>query len=203
MKKMLLTVVALAALTLMAAPHSSYAQDDVMGMYFADGSSCTTAAFLDHVTATIVYLNPTLTKTRGFECGIVMENATNTSITVTYPAPATDVGAPNIGGNNYNYITGYATPQDVPVNGDGFVLATLDIFVLDSGTINFTLRPASPSSDLNEELPMVMLDDFSLMTTIVAQATGSVTMTLNPAGDCGVVLPTEDMSFGGVKSLFR
>ncbi len=35
------------------------------------------------------------------------------------------------------------------------------------------------------------------------QAVGSANMILNPSGDCDVTLPTEEMSFGAVKSLFR
>ncbi len=206
MKKLLLTAVALAALTLMAAPHSSYAQDDYIGLYFDDNASCTTGAFLDHVAAYIVYLNPTLTSTRGFECGFDITSPTkdanfNTSVSVSYPAQFTDVGVNDAAAGSYNYITGYATP--VEITGSSFVFGTLDIFILDPGELDFTLRGAIPSSDTVNGLPMVMLDDFSLMTMNLAQAEGSATIILNPTGDCGVSLPTEDMSFGAVKGLFR
>ncbi len=205
MKKLLLTAVALAALTLMAAPHSSYAQDDYIGMYFDGNASCTTADFLAHVNAYIVYLNPTLTSTRGFECGFDITSPTattfNSSVSVTYPTDFVDVGVNDAANGAYNYITGYSAP--VAISGN-FVFGTLDIFYLDMDTeLDFNLRGADPSSDTVNGLPMVMLDDFSLMPLNLAPAEGSPALILNGTGDCGVTLPTEDMSFGAVKGLFR
>ncbi len=169
---------------------------DMLGLYFdTEGMVvCTQANFIDHVPAYILYTNPTIASTRGFECGITVNGRTNTSITVTYPLPATDVGAQD--GNTFNYITGYSTPMPTaPVT----VMGTLDIFYLDTNPLDFVLGPATPSSDPAGMYPMVMLDDFSLM-TVGTSTNGEVSAQLN--GSCTVV-DNEDASFGAVKALFR
>ncbi len=178
--------------------YQSNSISDYMTMYFdvgggpdVPGEFCTTAAFLDHVTAYIVYKNPSLPETRGFECGFDITSLTkdvqiNTSVSVSYPAPATDVGVIDGAAGTYNYIATYAQPRDIPAGGNGFILATLDIFVLDAGELDFTLRPSSPSSDPMGELPMILLNDFSLMAVQLGMLPGSPTMILNPAGECTV-----------------
>ena len=163
---------------------------DYLTMYFDDEAPCTSGAFLDHVAAYIVYMNPTLDRVRGIECGFDITSPTkdsnfNTSVSVSYPAQATDVGVSDAAAGTYNYITGYATPLDV--TGSSFVFATLDIFVLDAGELDFTLRGSIPSSDTENGMPMVMLDDFSLMSLQLGMQPGSPTMVLNPTGDCPVV----------------
>ncbi len=163
---------------------------DYLTMYFDNYARCTTGNFLDHVTAYIVYMNPTLTSTLGFECGFDLSSPTKnanfiTSISVTYPALATDVGVNDAAAGSYNYITGYATPLDI--TSSSFVFATLDIFILDSGELDFTLRGAIPSSDTENGMPMAMRDDFSLMALQLGMQPGSPTMVLNPSGDCPVV----------------
>src|SRR3989339_566227 len=148
MKKLLMLVSALAALSLLA-PNAGYAlgENGYMGLYFdtAGQTSCTTGVFLTHVTAYIVYALPVIDSSRGFQCGIIISSPAkdaqlNTTIAVTYPVPATDVGVNAY--PKFNYITGYSTPQLI---GDSFVFATLDIFVLDMDTqLNFTLEYADP-----------------------------------------------------------
>ncbi len=192
-------LVALALVSLLAA--SAFAgldpDPDMMGLYFDDMGMtvCTTANFIDHVPAYILYTNPTIATTRGFECGITVVGRTNTSVSVTYPTAATDVGAAD--GNTFNYIAGYAAPMPT---SEVTVLATLDIFYLDTNPLDFFLGPATPSSDPNGMYPMVMLDDFSLM-TVGTSTDGGVSAQIN-APEC-MVVDNEDASFGAVKALFR
>ncbi len=169
---------------------------DYLTLYFdggggpdVPGEPCTTADFLDHVTAYIVYMNPTVGNTRGFEAGFdITTPAGATSIfslvTVTYPIDAVDVGTSDPLAGTYNYITGYAAPLEI--TGSSFVFATLDIFVLDAGELDFTLRGSIPWSPPNN-LPKVMLGDFSLLPLELGMAEGSPTMVLNPTGDCPVI----------------
>lgn len=214
MKKLLLTVSALAALTLLA-PTSSFAQPDLecIGLYFSGGASCTEATFLAHVPAYIVYLNSSLSETRGFECGFDITTpgkdvqVFNTNVSVTYPTPATDVGNSSPADGTYNYITGYGSP--LVISSPGVILATLDIFYLDmSTTLEFNLRPAIPSSDPLDANPVVLRPDFTekVIGMHQQQDPASPSLVLKPTGTgggCDVVLPDEDMSFGSVKSLFR
>ena len=78
----------------------------------------------------------------------------------------------------------------------------MDIFVLDMDTqLNFTLEYADPVT-LGTK-PIVMREDFSLFDVDFMQVGASPSLILNPAGGCDVVNPTEDISWGAVKSLFR
>ncbi len=191
-------LVALALVSLLAA--SAFAgldpDPDMMGLYFDDMGMtvCTQGAFIDHIPMYVLYTNPTIATTRGFECGITVNGLTNTSISVTYPTSATDVGTQD--GNTFNYIAGYASP--IPTS-EVTVLATLDIFYLDQVPLDFYLGPATPSSDPNAMYPMVMLEDFSLM-TVGTSTDGGVSAQIN--GEC-IVVDNEDASFGAVKALFR
>ncbi len=163
---------------------------DTMKMYFADWTACTTAGFLDHLTAYIVYENPSLTSVRGFECGydVILPGAKgaqiNTSITASFPVPSTDVGVDNSTAGTYNRIVGYSDP--LPVSGNT-VLATLDIFILDSGEIDISLRPADPQSPPLDGNPKVVKDDFNLFSVPVGYAPGSPALIINGGDPCGVV----------------
>ncbi len=190
MKK--LVVLALVSLIASSAFAGLDGDNDMMGIYFdMDGNSvCASAAFLDHVTAYVLYTNPTLATTRGFELGYDLVGATNTSVAKAFPVSATDVGTGN------NIIAGFATPI---ATSPATVMATLDIFYLDFNPIDIVLRAADPSSN-TQGLPMVVREDFSLM-TVGFSAPGGPAATIN--GDCNGVVDNEEASFGSVKALFR
>ncbi len=198
MKKTLL----LLTVSLMVATSAFAILDDAennIGLYFDTNADvvCTTANFIDHVPAYFILTNPTMTSTRGFELGMNVIGRTNTSVTVTYPVNATDVGAAGTGGNDFNYIAGYASPMlTTPVT----ILATLDIFYLDQVPLDFILGPAAPSSDPAGENVMIMLEDFSLVPGSTSNEPGLPAAQIN--GAC-VVVDNEDASFGAVKALFR
>lgn len=162
-----------------------------MTLYWDDGGSwvpCTTASFLQHKTAYIVYVHPVIPTVLGFECGIDISRpakdsqVVNSSISATYPTSAVDVGMSTP--PSYNYIVGFASAM--PVTGDAFILATLDVFVLDNGQLDFTVRASNPSSD-GGDLPNILAEDFSFFNVGLGMELGSPTMVLNPVGECPVV----------------
>ncbi len=148
---------------------------EALGLYFdVDATqTCTEGAFLDHVPAYLIYTDPSIVATRGFECGIDFSGGAtyNTSMTVSYPLPATDVGTSAASEGSYNYIVGYSTP--LPTSAVT-VMATLDIFYLDFNPIDMAMRAAIPSSSFID-MPMIMLEDFSLMDIAIATPVSSLT----------------------------
>ncbi len=199
MKKILMLLVATMLVASSAFAILDSAPDNI-GLYFDTNADvvCANAAFIDHVPAYFILTNPTMASTRGFELGMNVTNRVNSSITVTYPISATDVGAAGTGGNDFNYIAGYAVPM---LTTPATLLATLDIFFLDSAPLDFILGPASPSSDLNGMSPMIMLEDFSLVVGNTSNEPGLPAAQIN-APQC-MVVDNEEASFGAVKALFR
>lgn len=174
-------------------------EPDNIGMYFDPMGDivCRTAAFLNHVPAYVLYTNPTLANVRGFELGIDLVGAVNTSVAKIYPVPTTDVGANNTGGISLNFIAGFGAPV---LTSDVTLLCTLDIFFLDFTPVDFYCGPSAPSSN-TLGLPMVIRDDFSLLAVDTSNMPGEVSAQIN-APEC-MVVENEDASFGAVKALFR
>ena len=174
--------------------------DDMMGIYFDLNADvvCASASPVTHRIAYIMYTNPTLPTTRGFECQVsYVAGDNNTSISATYPVSTTDVGVK--AAPAFNFIAGFANP--LPTSA-ATVLATLDIFYLNfSGpSMDIFLGPAVPSSsDLG--LPMVLREDFSQMDVGTSVLPGGPAAQIN-APVC-LVVDNEDASFGAVKALFR
>ncbi len=169
---------------------------DAMGLYFdTEGTQiCADAVFLSHISAYILYTTPSIPVTRGFECGLDFTRpggrTFDSTMSVSYPLNALDVGTNSPVDGTYNFITGYSDPMPtLPVT----VLATLDIFFLETETVTMTLRAANPSSSDNN-LPMVMLEDFSLQDVFL----GNGSATLATAGECGGT-----SSFERVNNLFN
>jgi hypothetical protein len=112
-------------------------------------------------------------------------------MSVTYPLPAIDVGLNNP--PHFNYIVGYNVPlATTPTT----VLATLDIFYLDMGTLTFDMRASIPASIPG--LPAILLADFNILPVSV----GSPTAFLQAPGTCPMKAMPAD-SFGEVRNLFR
>ena len=171
---------------------------DAIGFWFDQNASvsCTEAAFLAHVPAYILYSNPSIGETRGFECGLQFSGgaAWNTAVSATFPVSATNVGVNTPSTGTYNYIVGFGSPLPTTVNT---VVATLDIFYLDFFAFDIDLGGAIQSSSPNG-LPVVLRPDFSEME---AQA-GSPTATLAQAGGCGAKTASAG-SYEGVRNLFK
>ncbi len=155
---------------------------DEIGLWFDPQAltDCAEVNFLDHLPAYILYSNPTIASTRGFEFGFDLSGAGifNTPISVTYPVPATDVGTVNQSSGIYNYIVGFGSP--IPTSAHT-VMATLDIFYLDMGvTIRATLRGSIPTSNPITGLPMILKEDFSLLEAAIRPPF----VDFGPAGTC-------------------
>ncbi len=172
-----------------------------MGLYFDTGATqtCADAAFLSHVAAYIIYTDPNIPSTRGFELGIQFSRAGgetfNTSMTVTFPVQAVDVGVSTPTDGTYNYIAGYSDPM---LTTAATVLATLDIFYLEmpAEDITMAIGPAIPSSSFND-LPMIMLEDFSLEDVFLANPSATLS-----AGGCAAKTASAS-SIEGVRNLFK
>lgn len=215
MKKLLMIVSALAALSLLA-PSSSFARNfdkdfpDYMGMFItsvngvpADYESCTPVAFLQHLTVKIILMNASIASTGAFECGWDVTGggltAFNTNCTITYAAPGIEVGVNTPSAGTYNIIYGFGAPLALTPFTE---LASLDVFYLDMVPLDFTLRNANPPS-IPGVLPVFASADYvTLYPASVIQNGGSATIHFGDA-NCDVTLPTEDVSWGAVKSLFR
>ena len=179
-----------ATLTFTGAYTSSGDQEALRMWFEYPDSFCTTAAFLDHVTAHIVYMNPSIPSTRGFECGydVTLPGAKgaqiNTNISVSFPVDVIDVGLDDPGAGTYNRIVGFNNPL---ATSSATVVATLDIFVLESDEIFITMRPAIPQSPPIDGNPKVVKEDFNLVSVPLGQAPGSPSLVINPAGPCPVI----------------
>ncbi len=162
--------------------YTPLAQNESLGLWFdPDGTqSCMEASFFDHAPAYILYTDPSQANIRGFECGFDLTRAGgagfNTAVTITYPTPSTDVGTNDGSNGTYNIIVGYGVP--VPTSSQT-VVATLDIFYLDSEAIHFDLRPAIPASD-DSGMPIILKEDYSLLDVQI----GSPQATLALPGGC-------------------
>ena len=219
MKKLLLTVTALAALSLLA-PNFSHAEEysdptgkGYLGIYLNDGGgnwiSCKGGvAFAASVTAYVVYLGPTpavFTACRGFEAGIDLtlpgkDSQISSFMLTTFPVSSTDVGVNSIPNGTYNIIVGYSAPIAI---SNAAVLATLTLNYYEAGSaqIDMHLRNAIPPSVDSLTLPMFMDSSYNLHAVNMIQDGDLVAQINAPA--CTVVLPAEDISWGAVKSLFR
>ncbi|PJA75463.1 hypothetical protein CO151_06260 [bacterium CG_4_9_14_3_um_filter_65_15] len=172
-----------------------------IGLFFDTNADvvCTSAPFLTHIPAYIMLTNPSIPATRGFELGMDLIGATNTSVTVTsFPVSSINVGVDGTGGNDINYIVGFSVPVGTT---PATILCTLDIFYLDFVQVDIVLGPSGPSSDPNGTNPMIVKEDFTLVTADVVNMPGMPAAQIG-APECTVVA-AEDASFGAVKALFR
>jgi hypothetical protein len=146
--------------------------DEMIGLYFDTGGTSNTVAvgFLDHATAYILYMNPSIAATGGFECGFDLSKSTgtlfNTLVSVSYPTQSVDVGTNYTSAGIYNYIVGFGSPL---LTSGRTVMATLDFFFLEQMDVFSDLRGAIPSS--TDGPPAVMTSDYERIIP-VAMPTG-------------------------------
>lgn len=126
------------------------------------------------------------------ECAVEVMGATNSLLSTTsFPMPSIDVGDKNPVSHVYNFIVGYSEPM---VTQGLTVLATLDLFYLDTAPLALMLGESNPSS-LDEGYPAILLPDGSVRSVWIENCA-----CVNQ--DC-CDIETEETSFGTVKSLFR
>ncbi len=171
-----------------------------LGLFFdLDGTqTCTEGAFFAHVPAYIIFKDPSISTTRGFEIGIDFSSegltTFNSNMTVSFPLAATNVGSGSTVDGIYNYIVGYGFPLPTTANT---VMATLDLFFVETGALDMNLRPAIPSSSHNG-LPMVLLEDYSIKDVAIANPVATVTQ----PGGCPVPVTTS-AAMNEVRNLYR
>ncbi len=168
--------------------------DNMMGFYFdteADNPCATVPAFTT-VPMYLVMTNMTSDALYGFEVGYTIEgNAMVLSTEFDNPS-IIDVGQPG------NHIVGFGSPtMTAPVT----FLATLSVMNMDAalGTIGFTMHGTNPSS-MDPAYPVILLAGGELL-SVGLSAENGYGAEINGA-ECGVVA-TDDVSFDGIKSLYR
>jgi len=169
---------------------------DMMGMYFDEDADLPcldgVAPYSTH-NLYIIITNPSFDLLFGWEAGYDLLG----------PAQVLSTGFPpeqlplDVGGNPGNHIVGFGEPMIMgPVN----IVAFVAVLYMDTelGPLDFILHGADPGS-LPGDLPVVLLADGVLMTLGLSAADGLVAQ-IN--GGCQVV-STENLSFEGIKSLYR
>lgn len=150
------------------------------------------APMLSHLPVYIIYTWPEEPAVSGFECAVEVMGASNSLLSTTsFPMPSIDVGDKNPTRQTYNFIVGYSEPM---VTQGLTVLATLDLFYLDTAPLALMLGESNPSS-LDEGYPAILLPDGSERSVWIENC-ACVNQDC-----CGI--ETEETSFGTVKSLFR
>ena len=172
--------------------------DDSMGVYFdlAGDSICRDCPFNSIANAYVLYTNPTVMAIYGFEARITVANSDGFAFTPIFFPPTLPQGGVIVG-NNGNRVSNYSSPL---LTSPATLIVTISWFNLEVGTTNILIGPSLPSSG-SLDLPMVILDDYSLMHTGMSSLAGTPCAQLN-APEC-MVVGTDEMSWDSVKSLYR
>ena len=169
---------------------------DMMGMYFDEDADlpCLDGAtpYSTH-TLFLIITNPSFELLFGWEAGYDLLGSAQVLSTGLPPEQL----PLDVGGNPGNHIVGFGEPMIMgPVN----TVAVMMVLYTDteSSPVDFMLHGADPGS-LPGDLPVVLLADGVLMTLGLSAEDGLVAQ-IN--GGCQVVA-TENLSFDGIKSLYR
>lgn len=166
---------------------------DMMGLYFDMDADVVCVSDVGPYTPVEMYLvltNPSFDAVYGYEAGFdVIGNGIVTAVVFDNPQ------ALNVGSQT-NQIVGFGAPSMTsPVT----LLATITVIYSGAGEGTlFTLHGTEPSS-LDPAFPVVLLDGGELMSYGLSAADGFVAQ-IN--GDCAIVA-TDNVSFDGIKSLYR
>ena len=200
-------------LTLGAGP--AWSQDELLNdrilLRTLDGGICVTAEFLQHVTMEIVLACASYSLVQGFELGLRIDNMFLSTLTATFPMPVPDPGVPPPPVPEFwQVLVGY--PYPIPTAADTFVVATVDIFYLDTEPLYFHQTAYSPLErgrdipGLPGAIPAWVVQPMTPSTRTGEDwdfAVNAGCTTPAPASfSCGAV-PDESLSWGAVKSLYR
>jgi len=169
---------------------------DMMGMYFDVDADMPCLDGVDPYTTQVIFImitNPSFELLFGWEAGYDLLGSAQVLSTELPP----DQLPLDVGGSPGNHIVGFGEPMIMgPVN----TVAVISVLYMDTelGPLDFMLHGADPGS-LPGDLPVVLLADGVLMTLGLSAADGLVAQ-IN--GGCQVV-STENLSFEGIKSLYR
>lgn len=164
-----------------------------MGIYFdltADTYEYWTTPYVI-VPAFVILTHPTFDAVYGYELGFTIEgNYVLSGVTLA------GTGAIDVGGLEGNHIVGLATP--LPTT-EATRLMTLNVFVLDSNPLYFTLHGALPNSVPGSEVPALLLAGDTIIPTCVSAGPGNVCAIINGTG----VVATDETSLDALKALYR
>ncbi len=165
--------------------------DNMMGFYFDLEADTYCAEGIDPFQTTLMYLvvtNCTYDAIFGFEAGYEHTGGQHNILGTEYVAEGLNVG------DDFNMIYGFAAPvPTAPVT----LLATVSVFNMNTDPIFFDLHGSSPSST-GGVLPVIQFNATEVVEIGLSAADGLVAM----INGCDVVA-TENVSFDGIKSLYR
>ena len=148
---------------------------DMMGLYFDEMGDvvCTQAGTFAHVPVFVLYTRPSVGSVSGFECGITIDGATNTFMSI-FAMPA--------GFSNAGTATNLRVTFDSPIyTSKETVLAELDLYYLEWGTpMALFIGPSDPSSSPIGK-PVVMVPDEGFMSVGTSVEPGTPAAMLNSA----------------------
>lgn len=173
-----------------------------------DGGICITAEYLQHVNMEVVLACASYPLVQGFELGLRIDNKFNSILTATFPMPVPDPGVPPPPVPEFwQVLVGY--PYPLPTTAT-VVVATVDIFYLDTEPLYFHLTAYDPSS-VDGPYPAYLAQPGWLVQPMTPYPTGedwdfavnAGCTTPAPASFlCGPV-PDESLSWGDLQSLYR
>ena len=172
-------------------------------------SICTIAPFLTHVHFMVVLSCPSYPFILGFELGLVSEGLVYSSLIPSFPVPAAWEDPSPSDWDSLDIIVEYSTP--LPAT-DFVTLATIDLFYLDVDPIRIRMTASNPSR-VGGASPAYLADPGRIMIPLAPiHAYGEdwdyainhcpPIIWPQPAWTCGP-RPSETMSWGAVKSLYR
>ena len=209
MKKFLIAVTAIAALSLLLVPGLSFAEPshpNEVGLYTTDDGTGETGTFVvgAPVTVYLVLTRPTDTETglpyttvNFFECQLNFNPVGNLfHLGSLFPPDSVNIGDTfNMGLGYLEYIVGFA--QDFPVTDESVVLVRIQFFHTIAGVIEVTLGP-----------PIIPgIEDQMAFQSV--QGHLEVMYSMGGCHECpvflfeGEAIAVEEESFGSVKALYR
>ncbi len=169
--------------------------DNMMGFYFdteADFPCVSGVNAYDTIPMYLVMTNMVADELYGFEVGYTIEGSAMV-LSTTFDNPSViDVGEAG------NHIVGFGSPT---VTAPVTFLATLSVMYMDTAleAVGFTMHGTIPSS-IDPAYPVILLADGELLSVGLSAESG-YGAEINGA-PCSVVA-TDDVSFDGIKSLYR
>lgn len=204
MKKLLVALALMGVLAggAMAQTWEDWGLGGTMGMFFSstdftDANTNIDPALNTPFDAYVVILGCQYAGLGGYEVGITVPaeilalNATGTN------------GWTNFGGSNFNHLVGFMTPLPI-VNGNA-ILSTLSLMCLSPAAHDVTFGPANPSSfaDIGGGIAEGGNPDNLDVCTLTAGGDESFIGVVATINGGGIVVPTENDTWTGVKDLFR
>ena len=205
MKKLLFTLSALAALTLLA-PATGSAYDNIMAIIVEDPATADASAPLDSILEDdgvaahivnfyLVLMNPTDTALYGYEFSVDMGDGPGVLMT-----PILYGGSPLNVSSSPNFIVGLGTP--LPTVADGFThIATFPVYYLVPPLpVIITLNSADPYSlEDYPDLPVLLISGGLMVPAGTSTAAGSPTACIN----CDLIVASEETSWDRMKAMYR